>query len=165
MTPAMAAGVSKRLWELGDVVDVLKAWEASEARKESPDQNGRRSRLNERKASSSGLCGCPWLRTACFVGLLGFSTAGVSEGSDARAANAAATGEVGSRDVASIDGCSPPPTASRRIGAPSLLGTSTAGDRGTTAEGAAAGAIASTTLSGIALLTAAWPVVTGSRKY
>jgi hypothetical protein len=26
-TPAMAAGVSKRLWEIGDIVDVLEAWE------------------------------------------------------------------------------------------------------------------------------------------
>lgn len=29
ITPAMAAGVSKRLWEMGDVADVLEAWEAS----------------------------------------------------------------------------------------------------------------------------------------
>ena len=28
-TPAMAAGVSKRLWEMADVVDVLEAWENS----------------------------------------------------------------------------------------------------------------------------------------
>jgi IS1 family transposase len=28
MTPAMAAGVTKRLWEIGDVVEVLEAWEA-----------------------------------------------------------------------------------------------------------------------------------------
>jgi hypothetical protein len=27
MTPAMAAGVTKRLWEISDVVDVLEAWE------------------------------------------------------------------------------------------------------------------------------------------
>jgi IS1 family transposase len=27
MTPAMAAGVTKRLWEVGDIVDVLEAWE------------------------------------------------------------------------------------------------------------------------------------------
>ena len=27
-TPAMAAGVTKRLWEMSDVVDVLEAWEA-----------------------------------------------------------------------------------------------------------------------------------------
>jgi hypothetical protein len=26
-TPAMAAGVTKRLWEMSDVVDVLEAWE------------------------------------------------------------------------------------------------------------------------------------------
>jgi IS1 family transposase len=29
MTPAMAAGVTKRLWEIGDIVDVLEAWEAT----------------------------------------------------------------------------------------------------------------------------------------
>jgi len=29
-TPAMAAGVTSRLWEIGDIVDVLEAWEASE---------------------------------------------------------------------------------------------------------------------------------------
>jgi hypothetical protein len=28
-TPAMAAGVTKRLWEIGDIVDVLEAWEAA----------------------------------------------------------------------------------------------------------------------------------------
>ncbi len=28
-TPAMAAGVTSRLWEIGDIVDVLEAWEAS----------------------------------------------------------------------------------------------------------------------------------------
>ncbi len=28
-TPAMAAGVTKRLWEIGDVVDVLEAWETT----------------------------------------------------------------------------------------------------------------------------------------
>jgi len=27
-TPAMAAGVTKRLWEMTDLVDVLEAWEA-----------------------------------------------------------------------------------------------------------------------------------------
>jgi hypothetical protein len=27
-TPAMAAGVIKRLWEIGDIVDVLEAWES-----------------------------------------------------------------------------------------------------------------------------------------
>jgi hypothetical protein len=26
-TPAMAAGVTKRLWEIGDMVDLLQAWE------------------------------------------------------------------------------------------------------------------------------------------
>ncbi len=31
-TPAMAAGVSKRLWEIGDIVDVLEAWEARETK-------------------------------------------------------------------------------------------------------------------------------------
>jgi hypothetical protein len=30
MTPAMAAGVTKRLWEIGDMVDVLEAWEAAQ---------------------------------------------------------------------------------------------------------------------------------------
>jgi len=29
MTPAMAAGVTKRLWEISDVVDVLEAWETT----------------------------------------------------------------------------------------------------------------------------------------
>jgi IS1 family transposase len=29
MTPAMAAKVTKRLWEIGDIVDVLEAWEAA----------------------------------------------------------------------------------------------------------------------------------------
>ena len=28
-TPAMAAGVTKRLWEIGDIVDMLEAWEAT----------------------------------------------------------------------------------------------------------------------------------------
>jgi hypothetical protein len=28
-SPAMAAGVTKRLWEMTDVVDVLEAWEAT----------------------------------------------------------------------------------------------------------------------------------------
>jgi len=28
-TPAMAAGVTARLWEIGDIVDVLEAWENS----------------------------------------------------------------------------------------------------------------------------------------
>jgi hypothetical protein len=28
-TPAMAANVTKRLWEIGDIVDVLEAWEAA----------------------------------------------------------------------------------------------------------------------------------------
>jgi hypothetical protein len=102
--------------------------------------------VNGRKASSSGLRGCPWLRTACFVGFLGFSAAGVSVGSGAGAVNSEATGEAGSLDVASADGDSPPETASRRLGDQSLLGSSTAGGGGTTVEGAAAGAIASTTL-------------------
>jgi IS1 family transposase len=31
-TPAMAAGVTKRLWEMSDVVDMLEAWEAVNAR-------------------------------------------------------------------------------------------------------------------------------------
>jgi hypothetical protein len=29
MTPAMAAKVTERLWEMGDIVDVLGAWEAA----------------------------------------------------------------------------------------------------------------------------------------
>lgn len=29
-TPAMAAGVTKRLWEIGDIIDVLEAWEISQ---------------------------------------------------------------------------------------------------------------------------------------
>lgn len=29
MTPAMAAGVANRLWEMNDVVDVLEAWESA----------------------------------------------------------------------------------------------------------------------------------------
>jgi len=32
MTPAMAAGVTKRLWEMGDVVDMLEAWEVAQLR-------------------------------------------------------------------------------------------------------------------------------------
>jgi hypothetical protein len=31
-TPAMTAGVTKRLWEIGDIVDVLEAWETQEAK-------------------------------------------------------------------------------------------------------------------------------------
>jgi hypothetical protein len=30
VTPAMAAGVTDHLWEIGDVVGVLEAWEASQ---------------------------------------------------------------------------------------------------------------------------------------
>jgi len=30
-TPAMAAGVTKRLWEMADIVDVLEGWERSNA--------------------------------------------------------------------------------------------------------------------------------------
>jgi hypothetical protein len=33
-TPAMAAGVTKRLWEIGDIVNVLEAWEGSRHDKE-----------------------------------------------------------------------------------------------------------------------------------
>lgn len=29
VTPAIAAGLTKRLWEIGDVVDVLETWEQS----------------------------------------------------------------------------------------------------------------------------------------
>ena len=32
VTPAMAAGVTSRLWEMSDIVDVLEAWEATETR-------------------------------------------------------------------------------------------------------------------------------------
>jgi hypothetical protein len=28
-TPAMAANITKRLWEIGDIVDMLEAWEAA----------------------------------------------------------------------------------------------------------------------------------------
>jgi hypothetical protein len=30
MTPAMAAGVTKRLWEIRDIVNVLEAWESAQ---------------------------------------------------------------------------------------------------------------------------------------
>jgi hypothetical protein len=30
MSPAMAAGVSKRVWEMKDIVDMLEAWEAAQ---------------------------------------------------------------------------------------------------------------------------------------
>jgi hypothetical protein len=30
MTPAMAIGIMRRLWEIGGVVDVFEAWEAAE---------------------------------------------------------------------------------------------------------------------------------------
>jgi len=29
VTPAMAAGVAKRLWEMTDLVEMIEAWEAS----------------------------------------------------------------------------------------------------------------------------------------
>jgi hypothetical protein len=29
--PAMAAGVTERLWEIGDIVDVLEAWDATDS--------------------------------------------------------------------------------------------------------------------------------------
>jgi hypothetical protein len=29
-TPAMAANITKRLWEIGDIVDVLESWAASQ---------------------------------------------------------------------------------------------------------------------------------------
>jgi hypothetical protein len=32
MTPAMAAGVTKRLWEIGDIVNVLETWEQTRGR-------------------------------------------------------------------------------------------------------------------------------------
>jgi hypothetical protein len=33
VTPAMAAGVSKTLWEIGDIVSVLERWEFDQAQK------------------------------------------------------------------------------------------------------------------------------------
>jgi hypothetical protein len=36
VTPAMAAGVTDRLWEIGDIVAVLEAWEAKEKRDARP---------------------------------------------------------------------------------------------------------------------------------
>ena len=36
MSPAMAAGVTKRLWEIGDIVDMLENWEQLDA----PDVKG-----------------------------------------------------------------------------------------------------------------------------
>jgi hypothetical protein len=32
VSPAMAVGVTKRLWEISDIVDALEAWEAKNAR-------------------------------------------------------------------------------------------------------------------------------------
>jgi hypothetical protein len=32
VTPAMAAGVTSRLWEIGDVVDMLDAWDVARRR-------------------------------------------------------------------------------------------------------------------------------------
>jgi hypothetical protein len=32
VTPAMAAGVTQRLWEMTDVVEMIEAWEAAEKR-------------------------------------------------------------------------------------------------------------------------------------
>lgn len=32
VTPAMAAGVTKRLWEMSDIVEMLEAWEATNER-------------------------------------------------------------------------------------------------------------------------------------
>jgi hypothetical protein len=32
LSPAMAAGITKRLWEMSDVVDMLEAWEATNGR-------------------------------------------------------------------------------------------------------------------------------------
>jgi len=42
VTPAMAAGVTSRLWEIGDIVDVLEAWEQSYGVKTANDRNVRR---------------------------------------------------------------------------------------------------------------------------
>jgi hypothetical protein len=38
MTPAMAAGVTDRLWEMSDVVDLLEAFDASRKRADYPCQ-------------------------------------------------------------------------------------------------------------------------------
>jgi hypothetical protein len=32
VSPAMAAGITKRLWEMSDVVDMLEAWETMQAK-------------------------------------------------------------------------------------------------------------------------------------
>jgi hypothetical protein len=32
MSPAMAAGITKRLWEMRDVVEMLEAWEISQTK-------------------------------------------------------------------------------------------------------------------------------------
>jgi len=34
MTPAQAAGVGSRLWEIGDIVKVIEKWESAEAASE-----------------------------------------------------------------------------------------------------------------------------------
>jgi len=39
-TPAMAAKVTERLWEIGDIVDVLETWEAAHQRHEWPPEVG-----------------------------------------------------------------------------------------------------------------------------
>ncbi len=36
ISPAMAAGVTKRLWEIGDIVDMMEAWEVKEKRDARP---------------------------------------------------------------------------------------------------------------------------------
>ncbi len=36
VTPAMAAGVTDRLWEMSDVVEVIEAWEAKQKREHEP---------------------------------------------------------------------------------------------------------------------------------
>jgi hypothetical protein len=38
MTPAMAANVAKRLWEMSDIIDVLEAWEAKARQLRPPRQ-------------------------------------------------------------------------------------------------------------------------------
>ena len=39
VTPAMAAGVTGKLWEIGDIVDVLEAWEAANWRRPQAHEN------------------------------------------------------------------------------------------------------------------------------
>jgi hypothetical protein len=36
VTPAMAAGITRRLWEMNDIVDVLEAWEVATSATSNP---------------------------------------------------------------------------------------------------------------------------------